>query len=231
MILAVTAHSERLADHVAVLIDDVLLFLVALEVGRGRIEEQQVDLEVQQVRCGEVHRLAQLVLDFQQPVHRAVAGVLIKLGQPGDPRALCHPLAARQLRQGLQRAVGDHREDHPLGAAVKPPAAQQPLERAVDRQLLPDPVKRPRAAHRPRLDEREPRRRRRGERLIRLERPLQRADQPDDRVAVELILAAEAVEHPHLALLGYGVPLVVCQLQVGDLAVLRPSHRPAQVHT
>jgi len=37
MILTMAPHPEGLADHVAVLIDDVLLFLVAFEVGRGRV--------------------------------------------------------------------------------------------------------------------------------------------------------------------------------------------------
>ena len=56
MILAVTAHPERGTDHVPVLINDVLLGLVALEVRRGGVEEQQVDLEVEQIRGREVHR-------------------------------------------------------------------------------------------------------------------------------------------------------------------------------
>jgi hypothetical protein len=56
MILGVAAHPERRADHVAILVDDVVLWLVALEVGRGCVEEQQVDLQVQQIRGREVHR-------------------------------------------------------------------------------------------------------------------------------------------------------------------------------
>jgi hypothetical protein len=43
MILAVAAHAERGRGHVAMLIDDVLLWLVALEVGGGGVEEQQVE--------------------------------------------------------------------------------------------------------------------------------------------------------------------------------------------
>ena len=88
MILAVPAHPERLSDDVAVLVEDVLLGLVALEVGRGRVKEQQVDLEIEQIGGREVHRLGELVLHLQQPIHRAVTGVLIELGQAGDPRAL-----------------------------------------------------------------------------------------------------------------------------------------------
>ena len=123
MILTLAPEPEGGADHVAVLIDEVLLLLIALEVGRGRIEEQQVDLEVEQIRGREVDRLGHLLVDLKQPVHRPIAGVLIELAQPGDPSALCDPLAASELRQRLERTVGDHREDHPLGAAVKPPAA------------------------------------------------------------------------------------------------------------
>ena len=73
------ANPERGADHIAVLIDDVLLGLISLEVRRGRVKEQQVDLEVQQVGGLEVHLLGQLILDLQQPVHRPVAGVLVEL--------------------------------------------------------------------------------------------------------------------------------------------------------
>jgi len=105
MILAVTANAKRIPDHVAVLVDQVLVGLVALEVGRGGVEEQQVDLEVQEVRGREVHRLGKLVLHLQQPVHRAIAGVLVKPGQPSDPRPLCHPLAGGELGQRLKRAL------------------------------------------------------------------------------------------------------------------------------
>ena len=44
MILAVAAHPERRADHVAILVDDVVLWLVALEVGRGRVSFNRLKL-------------------------------------------------------------------------------------------------------------------------------------------------------------------------------------------
>jgi hypothetical protein len=72
VILAMPANTERRANHAAVLVEHVVLFLVALEVRRGRVKEQQIDLEVEQIRGREVHGLCEVVLDLQQPVHRPV---------------------------------------------------------------------------------------------------------------------------------------------------------------
>ncbi len=150
-------RSERRRDQLAVLVDGRLVRRLTLEIRGGRVEEQQVDLQVREVGGLEVHLLGELVLDLQQPVHRPIARVLIELRQPVDPRALSDPLAGGELRQRLQRPIGDHREHHPLGARIQATAVQQPLERPVDPQRTPDPVKRPRPADRPRLHEPQPR--------------------------------------------------------------------------
>ena len=232
MILALAISSERFAHDVAVLVELVVLGLVALEVGRGGVKEQQVNLEVQQIGGREIDGLGKLVLDFQKPVHRPVAGVLVELRKPLDPRPLCQPLARRELRERLKRPVGDHREDHPLRKPVEPAALKQPLKRAVDLQRPPQPIQHPRAADRAGLQEAKLADRCRSERLAGLQRALQRADQPHDRRPVQLVLAPEAVQHADLRLLGYRVPHVVRQLQVADaVAVLRPPLRPPEIHT
>ena len=183
--------------HLAVLVDDRLVGLVGLKVRRGRVEEQQVDLEVQQVGGLPVHALAELLLDLQEPVHRPVARIIRDIVEAVDPGALTHPARRRELRQRLQCAVGDQREQHPLSAPIQPTALQQAAHDGVDPQPAPQPVEHQRAAHRPRLDEPQLRVGRRFQRLTRLEHALQRPDQPHDRVAVKLVLTAEAVDHPN----------------------------------
>jgi len=149
MVLAVPVDPKRRRRDLAVLAGHRRVGLLGLKIGGGRVEEQQVDLEVQQVGDLEVHLLAELLLHLEQPVHRPIARVLIELCEPVDPRPLAHPLARRELRQRLKRPVGDHREQDPLRASVQPPALQQPGERPIDPQCAPQAVKRPRAAHRP----------------------------------------------------------------------------------
>ena len=231
MVLALAVSPERRRDDLAVLVEHVGFGLLALEVGRRRVEEQQVDLEVQQIGGLKVHLLGELVLDLQQPVHRPVAGVLVKFGEPVDPRPLAHPPARRQLAQRLKRAVGDHREDHPFRARVEAAARKQPRQRPVDAEDPPQAVKRPRPADRPRLHEAQLPARRRSQRLIGLEHPLKRADQPHDRGAVQPVLTPEAVQHPHDRVPGLGVPLVVRELQIADLAAVRAlACRAPQIH-
>jgi len=76
VVLAVPVCPERRRHDLTVLVGDGLVGRLALKIGRRRVKEQQVDLEVQQIRGGEVHLLGELVVDFKQPVHRAVAGIL-----------------------------------------------------------------------------------------------------------------------------------------------------------
>ena len=53
---------------------------VGLPVGRGGVKEQQVDLEVKQVRDGEEHPLLQRLKRRVQEVHRPIARVIGHLG-------------------------------------------------------------------------------------------------------------------------------------------------------
>jgi hypothetical protein len=209
VVLGMPEDSERRPRH-AVLVDAVCVGLVALEVRRGRVEEQQVDLEVQQVGGRPVDLLGQLGLDLQQPVHRPIQRLRVLAdrvrGQPGDRDIRRQPLAAGQLGERRQRPVGDHREQQPLRPHVQPSSRQQPLDRRVDPQLPPQPVKRPRATERHRAHELELRRRRRDQRLLGLKHPRQRPHQPRQRIPIELVLAAETVDHPGHRALAHSVP-------------------------
>ena len=82
---------------------------------RGGVEEQQVDFEVEQVRDLAEDLLLHRAADLVQPVHRPVARVVGGLGQAVDPGLAAHPVRGGKLGGGVQRPVGDQREQHPLG--------------------------------------------------------------------------------------------------------------------
>jgi hypothetical protein len=132
---------------------DGLVWLVELEVGGGGVEKQQVDLKVEQVGDLVEHLLFEGVFDLDQPVHRPVARVVGGLRQAVDEDVLVDPAGRGQLRRRCQGPVGDQREQHPLGPLVQPASGEQPHHRLVDAQTTPQPVQRPGAAQRPRLEE------------------------------------------------------------------------------
>jgi len=70
---------------------------VALEVGRGGIDEDHVAAQVQQVGGARKDRLSDLGQRRQQEVHRPVGGVLIEGGAVGDGHPLGHPAGGGQL--------------------------------------------------------------------------------------------------------------------------------------
>ena len=129
---------------------------LGLEVGGGGVEEQQVDFQVQQVRRRPVHRLGQVGLHLQQPVHRPIAAVIVDIVQAGDGDALGHPLRGGQLRGRLQRPVGDQCEQHPLHPGIDTAPAEQPLQRGVDAEAAPQLIEDVGAAHRTRVGELSP---------------------------------------------------------------------------
>jgi hypothetical protein len=67
---------------------------IAFEVGARGIEEEQVDLEVEQVRHGEEHCFLDLGLGvgLHQQVHRPIGLVLIHAGHAGDRHVVRRPL-------------------------------------------------------------------------------------------------------------------------------------------
>ena len=204
---------------------------VGLEVRAGRVEEEQVDLEVEQVRGRPVHLLGELGLDLQEPVHGPVALVVGELRETRDRDPLAHPGGTRQLGGGGEGPVGDHREERPLGRWVEAPAAQEAGQDLADPEPRPEAVEEPGATAGTRLEVAQLGRHRRRERLTRREGPAQRADQAPDRVGVEFVLAPEVEQDPDLRAAGRRVPLVVGQGQVPNVraVAVAPPGGP-QVH-
>jgi hypothetical protein len=206
--------------------------LIAFEVRAGGVEEQQVDLEVQQIRAGEEHRFLDLALGvgIDEQIHRAVAVILADLIEARDGDIVRSPLRARPLGTRIQRAIGDHREQHTLDVGAELPQAEDPRERVADPQAPPQRVEQPHAAQRTRaLDleiavgaERLPAAAAVGEARDRRRQPAQRVD-------VQLVLAAEVQQHlrPRDAI----DAAVVREPEISDdRPVLAPPLRPPQVH-
>src|SRR6266567_1956100 len=67
------------------------------EVGGGRVEEQQVDFQVEQVRDLVVDLFGEDLLDVQQRVHRPVTRVVAHIGQSSDVHVMGDPVGRGQL--------------------------------------------------------------------------------------------------------------------------------------
>jgi len=92
----------------------VVVVGVGLEVGRGGVEEDHVDLEVQEVRDREEHRLLHPLGAGEEEVHRPVQLVVCDLLDPGENNIAADPPGRLELRRRLQAALADHREHRPL---------------------------------------------------------------------------------------------------------------------
>jgi len=128
--------------------------VLQLEVGGGRIEEQQVDFQVEQVRDLVKHPDLESLAHVVKPVHRPVTGVVTGLGQSVDVHVVVDPVRGGQLRRRRERPVGDQAEQHPLGggriAGPAPPGAKvQGGDDLVDAQPPPQRIEHERAAERP----------------------------------------------------------------------------------
>jgi hypothetical protein len=71
---------------------------LVLEVGARGVEEDLIDIQRQQVRDREEHRLAQRVEVVEQPVHRPVARGVVDLRQAGDVGLFTEPAGRLKLR-------------------------------------------------------------------------------------------------------------------------------------
>ena len=170
--------------------------VVGFEVGGGGVEEQQVHLQVEQVSDPVVDLLAHHLLDAEQGVHRPIARLIHHDGQAVDAHVVGDPVGRGQLRRRSKSPVGDKGEQdplHPLG--VDPlTGGQCRADRGADAQPAPQPVQHVRPAQRPGVGERHALRgARRG--LLRPEQPGQGRHQPLDRGPVQLVFAAEGVQH------------------------------------
>ena len=207
-----------------------------LEVGGGRVEEQQVDLEVQQVGHREVHGLGQVRFDLQQPVHGPVAGVVIDGIEARHRHPLADPLRGRQLGQRFQGPVGHQREQHPFGAGIETAARRQGAQRVADPQSAPQTIEGPHPAQATGVD--------RGHRPVAAglgaeQRRVGGTQEPGDArhqagqsLPVDPVGPPEVVDHLRRRRPRRRVALVVGQLQVGHPGpvLVLPASLP-QAHT
>ncbi len=170
---------------------------VALEVGAGGVEEQQVDLEVEQIGRGEEHGLLNLGLrvGIDEQVHRAVGVIVVHGLQAGDVDIVAGPLRGGQLGARTQAAVGDQREHHALHVGREAPRPHHALQRLGDPELLPQAPQQPDAAQRARATDHEALTDAL-KRTVLADVPGDRARQAPQRLDVELVLAAQIDQHP-----------------------------------
>jgi len=217
---------HRPAD--AVVIDGVLqvgerIGAVDFPVGAGRVHEDDVQVEVEQVRDRAEDLPGDLVQGFEQEVHRGIRGVLAEAAAAFDRDPLGDPLGAGQLAARLQCPLGDQREQHPLDRlAVQAPAGRDPTDRRADPKSFPDPVQRPSPTQVAGVQHLDVGARGGAHRLLRGQEPRDRRHQPRQGLPVDLLSPTKVVDHLRDRVPGPRVPLVVRQLKVGN-------HRPVPV--
>ena len=96
------AVAGRLGVNVGI-VQQFAIGAVAFPVRARAVEEQQVDLEVEQVRDREEHLFLQRRQRIEQEVHPWVAGVVAQRRQPVDEHPVAHPRRPGQLRQRRRR--------------------------------------------------------------------------------------------------------------------------------
>jgi hypothetical protein len=134
--------------------------------------------------------------DAKQPVHRAVTGLIDHLAQPVDVHVVGDPAGRGQLARWGQGTVGDQRERDPLGPLAQPTTDRVGAHRGADAQPAPQRVQHMHPADRTGLGELQPHRRGRPRRGGRVQQPRQRPDQAPDTGTIEVVFAAEGVQHP-----------------------------------
>ena len=229
MVLGVPQAPQRpLAGALGLVVAGVLD--VCLEVGRGGVEEDDIDLEVQQRRDREEDRLLHAFGAVEQEVHRAVELIVGDTIDAVDHDITPDPVRRLELGRGFQAALADHREDRPLHARAAAARAGDAADRLADAKLRPQLADDVRAAGLRRAHELKAVRRAGAQAVLAAEEALDRAHQARERVAVEQVLATEVVDHlrDRNATL---VALVVRQREIAHrLAALRPPRRRSHIH-
>ena len=192
-----------------------LVGAVDLPVGGGGIHEDDVDVQVQQVRHRVEDPRRDLAQRVEQEIHCRVSGVITESGTVGDRDPLGHPPCGGQLAARRQRPLRHQREQHPLGhAAVDPPTRRDPVQRRPDAEPLPEPVQQPRPAEAARVQHLDFAGVRGRHRLLRVQEPRDRGHQPGQRIAVHGLGAAEVVDHLGRGHPGDRVAFAMRQLQI-----------------
>jgi len=152
---------------------------VDLPIGGGRIHEDQIEVEVEQVRHRTEDLGGDLVQRVEQEVHRRVRGVVGEAGAAFNRDPLRDPLGAGQLAAPLQRALGHQREHHPLHRlTIEPAAGRDPADRRTDPVPFPNPVQRPGPTQAARVQHLDVGARGGAHRLLRGQEPRDRRHQP-----------------------------------------------------
>ncbi len=143
---------DRPAD--AVVVDRVLqvgelIGAVDFPVGGGRVDEDDVQIQVQQVRDRPEDLRGDLGQRLEQEVHRPIRLVVGEDREVVDRDPLRDPLGRGQLRPGLQRSLRDQREHDPFHLRpVQAAAGRDPPDRRPDPEPFPQLVQRPRPTQR-----------------------------------------------------------------------------------
>ena len=168
-------------------------------------------------RCATEPKIARgdLAQRVEQEVHRPIRRVVGKPATAGDRDPLGHPPCGGQLAARFQRPLCHQREQHPLGRrGVQAPVRGDPVQRRADAEPLPELVEQPRAAEAARVQDLDLAGECGRDRLLRVEEPGDRGDQPGQRVAVHRLGAAEVVDHLRRGHPGDRVAFAVRQLQI-----------------
>src|SRR5271166_571877 len=197
-----------------------------------RIDEDDVDIEVEQVRDRVEDLRGDLAQSLEQKVHRPIRRVVGKSGAADDRDPFADPAGGGQLAGRFQCPLCHQREQHPLGRLdVQAPLGGHPVQRCADAQPLPELAEQPRAAEAARVQDIDLAGVRGLDRLCRVEEPRDRGDQPGQRVAVHGLRAAEVVDHLRRGHPGDRVAFAVRQLQIRHRRpVAVASLRLPQVH-
>ena len=184
------------------------------------------------MRDREEDRLLHPLRAGEQEVHRPVQLVIGDRVDPREDDVAAQPAGRLQLRGRLQAALADHREDRPLHPGAAATAGRRPA-RSPCRSPAPTTAASSTCGP-PDFRRRPGTRNPSGVHARSVSSPPRKRwidpHQPHQRLPVQLVLAAEVVDHPrhrHTAL----VALVVRQLQVAHrLAPPRPPRRRPQIH-
>jgi hypothetical protein len=132
----------RLAARRAAAVDDAVgvaaVLLLDLEVQRGRVVEDEVHVQVEQVADAEEDRLLDGLLVGLQEVHRTVVVVQFQVLDPCDTDVLTQPLLVA-VQLGARRAgtVGDHGEKRSLSSKADVGQSEALLDHGANAEMRP----------------------------------------------------------------------------------------------
>ena len=112
-----------------------------LEARAGGVDEQHVDFQVEEVPNAPEHVTLNLVVRFEQVIHRPVELLHLHVLQARNEGALRDPAFGRELATGIERALRDQREQQPLDRHPETTTRERLRQGALDAEPLPHGVK------------------------------------------------------------------------------------------